>query len=323
MSIGKQFQNILTIFGNGLAINFNQSISKDFLNSFIFCSTFIIIFLGLPTDALPFNGIASWVFRTIYPQYLEMDLSRQFNFEPLVWSQIKISLFISLSIFLLTVTWIAIFFNANRKAPLSDYAILLFLFIFRWVFAIQFVGMSFIPILIIKIFDVSYYLTGQMGIQIKQLPFWEMKNEIVCLGVITGFFLLNFLYQAKKLLDLVQALPRKWLTLIMQKFTFPAIIPILLGLTISSYFHSIMKTDNVLNKDIFSYNKCIYMKQNPNIPGYNAIKALVQEVGCKKYTTCFIMTDERLRNKCLSSLYAKSENFKFLVENENREICRS
>lgn len=320
MDINKYLQNIVTIFKNGLSINFNKSISKDFFNSLIFCSTFTILILGLPHDT--FNGLAGWFFKTIYPQYLEMDLSHQFNYERLIWSQVKISLFISIPVFLLTVTWTTVFYKANRTTFFPDNAIHLFLFIYRWVLAIQFAAITLVPFLSIKIFDIGYQAM-QTGKQINQLPFGIIKKEIICLIIILLSFLLNFLYQAKNLLDLIQAIPRKWLTDITQRFTLAAIIPIILGTIISSYFSNFMKTDNVLNDNIFSYNQCIYMMQNPNIPGHNAIKAALQEVGCKKYTTCLAMTDERLRTNCLVRLYSKSDNFNFLAHNEKRDVCRS
>ncbi len=65
------------------------------------------------------------------------------------------------------------------------------------------------------------------------------------------------------------------------------------------------------------------MMQNTNIPGHNAIKATLQEKGCKKYTTCHNMTDERLKANCFEKLYTHSDNFVFLSHNEKRDICQS
>lgn len=246
-----------------------------------------------------------------------MDLSHQFHFEHLMWAQIKISLFISVPIFLLSLIWSMTFYNADRKTLFPNNAIYLLLFTYRWVITIQFTAMALTPFLVIKIFDI--YQITKTGAQINQIPFWMMKKEMVCLVVMFGLFLFNFLYQAKKLLDLIQAVPRK----IIKKFAFTAIIPIMLGLTASSFFHNLMERDGSFNEDTFIYNQCIYIMKNPNIPGNNAIKATLQEIGCKKYTACLTMTDNRLKNNCLVALYSKSQNFNFLVHNENGDICQS
>jgi len=312
--LSRQLKNFITIFQNGLTINFNQSLKQDFFNSFIFCITLAILILGFPDT---FDGFVSWTFKAIYPHYSAMDLNHQFHFERLMWAQIKISLFISMPIFLLSLIWSMTFYNADRKILFPNNAIYLLLFTYRWVIAIQFTAMLLTPFLAIKILDINQ-LT-KTGAQINQIPFWIMKKEMVCLVAMLVLFLFNFLYQAKKLLDSIQAVPRK----ITQKFAFTAIIPIMLGFTTSTFFHNLMETDGSFNEDTFIYNQCIYIKNNPNIPGNNAIKATLQEIGCKKYTACFTITDERLKNNCLVALYTKSKNFNFLVCNENGDICHS
>ncbi len=69
MDIGKLLKNIVTIFRNGLKINFNTRIPEDFFNSLVFCSMSTILIIGSPYDT--FNGLANWFFKSIYPQYLE------------------------------------------------------------------------------------------------------------------------------------------------------------------------------------------------------------------------------------------------------------
>ena len=314
MDLDKTFKAIMVIFKNGLSINFKQSITEDFISSLIFCITFAILILGFPNT---FDGLSSWVFKTIYPLYSEMDLSHQFYFEHLIWAQVKISLFISIPIFFLTIVWSTIFYSAKKRTFFTENTSHLFLFTYRWVFAIQLTVMLLTPFLTIKILDM--YQMVQTGTKINQLPLKIIIKEMLCLGFILLFFLFNFLYQAKKLLDLAHATPRR----ITKKFTSTAIIPIVLGITLSSFFHNIMQTDDSFNIGTFIYNQCVYMRKNPNIPGNNAYKATLQEVGCEKYTACFVMTDERLRNHCLARLYIKSLNFKFLVHNERRDICRN
>ena len=194
MNLGKQLKNFITLFKNGLTINFTQSIKQDFFNSLIFCITLAILILGFPNT---FDGFVSWIFKAIYPHYSEMDLSHQFHFEHLMWAQIKISLFISVPIFLLSLIWSMTFYNADRKALFPNNATYLLLFTYRWVIAIQFTAMALTPFLAIKIFDI--YQITKTGTQINQIPFWVMKKEMMCLVVMLVLFLFNFLYQAKKL----------------------------------------------------------------------------------------------------------------------------
>lgn len=325
MNIRTWSQSFLSLLMNGLNINTHQAITKDLLNSVIFCSTVSIFLLGVPADGLPFNGVATWVFRTIYPQYSEMDLYHQFNFETLIWSQVKITLLIALPVFLFTIVWVIFFYKINKKF-FSNSAPYLCLFIYRFVFTIQSVGICFVPLLTIKILDENYYLINHVGIQTQkpqQLPIRIMKEEMVCIGIVLSILLLIYAYQLKKFLNVSNVVQKKWCEEIKQKFNFFAVIPIMFGLTASSYFSALMKTRNVMNQNIFLYNQCVYFKKNENIPDYNGIKATLQEVGCKKYTDCFVLTDERLRSNCLSSLYANSNSFRFLVRNERRNICRN
>ncbi|WP_028388656.1 hypothetical protein [Legionella fairfieldensis] len=320
MDLAKKLQNLVTVFKNGFIINSNQNISKDFITTIIFCSTFTFLIIGFPYDT--FDGLVSWVFKIIYREYLEMDLANQFHYKTLMWLNIKISLIMSISIFLLVGAWITIFYRFNRRTLLLDNAFNLFLFIYRWIFAFQFVAILFVPLLMVKIFDMSYQAIKD-GTPINQLPFSMMKKEMISLAIILTLFLLNFLHQSKKLLGFIEAIPKKWFANLTENFAFSAIIPIIMGINFStSYFYNLMK-DNPINTNIFSYNQCIYMKQNPNVPGYNAFKAIAEEIGCKKYTSCSAMTDARLKQNCELELYANSKNFNFLLRNEHRNICDS
>lgn len=319
MDLSKHLYTIINVFKNGLNINLDKRLNQDFFNSIIFCSTFIVLILGLPNTT--YNGLASWFFKTIYPQYLEMDLLHQFNYERLIWAQVKISFCMSVPIFLLTISWASISYKINSKILFPTNAMHLFLYIYRWIFSIQFAAMLFIPLITIKIFDVTSQ-AALNGEKIDQVLFLMMKQEMLGLAGILVLFLFNFLYQTKKILDLIQTTPRKWYSFITQRFAFTAIIPFILGTSISSYFYNFMETDNVLNDNAFIYNSCIYIKNSSNIPSYNAIKAAIQEEDCKKYTLCSTMTDKRLMNNCMIEFYTKSKNYNFLAYNEKRDICR-
>lgn len=319
MDLNKQVDRIIDIFKIGFRFNLDLNLKQDLVNTLAFCITLTILILGLPNDT--FNGLTSWFFKAIYPQYTEMDLFKQLYYERSIWVQLKISLFMSLFIFSLTSVWTFIFYKVNNKAHFCSNVAHFFLYTYRWVYSIQLVAMLFMPFLLVKI---SY----QHSLSIKE-PIAITVIEGLCMLIIAVFFLLNFKYQAKRILDLIQAIPRKyywllreWYVNFKKKLAFSALVP-LFGILIFSYFYNPIGAGGALNESLAIYNYCIYIKQNPNIPGWNGIKATLQEVGCKKYAACFDITDEHLISNCLNKLFATSEHFKFLAHNEKRNICRS
>lgn len=305
-------------FKKGFCVSLGTSVFDDILESIIFCIFITVLVIGEPTGH--YQGLASWVFESVYPYYDEMD-SNIINYFPTVYSVIKSSVVLSVSLIVALSLWFFIAYKPNVKSINKENIINIMLYCFRYFFSLQIISFIILPVISINVMDNTFL--NNRGLLRGYDPFFllGMKGSLVTLSLISLTLTIIFLAQIKSVISFLQCKERHWFLKSKNKISLGAVIPLFLGLLISSNFSSFMKTNNVVNKKAFNKNSCVYIKDNPEIFDHNLQKVTRQEKGCHAFERCYKYSDSSIRNKCMDKIYNTSTYFKYKVKTDPAATC--
>lgn len=296
--------------------NLNQSITKDISNTFIYTAIIILVVFGVPPGD---NGLNALLFKLIHPEYKEMDLAI-YHYERWLFSNILTSVLYAFSIFSTLFIWLITTYQVSFEKSARKNAAHLFLYCYRFIFSLQIIALITIPLLLIDIFNLVILKNSESTFNSKLLMSLTGK-QLLFVYTLCVLFFLHFLIQVKKVIVASGFEERGWLITLKNKVSLGGCIPLFIGISFGYFVYQQTKIENLYFGKITSFNMCIFVKENPNIPANNLIKVAYQDLGCKAFSECNRYSDPLLQQGCERELYAKSEAFLKMVKNNPDATC--
>ena len=294
------FRNELHVIISGFKIHLNTKLIKETFNSFIFCSFFFVLILGISNST--WKGLASYMFEYIHYEYHNMDIYSMINKDYAAFVGCRHDIFLAI----ISTLFIYLYEIATKKNFSCMFKPNVFQAIFFYqirIFSLVYIGgFVFIPLLSITILnhvnDTEKNFLMFPGLQ------YEIKLFLLCVLALFSYAVI----QLKNLESTLNLRTREQVKIVKEKFSFVLLILIWISLVVFAK-NFVKPTDGyeLINDSAFATNQCIHTINTGKVD--TACKAALIEDNCKTIPECYKLKDDRLIEACIVRKYQNSNAF--------------